>query len=197
MAGCWLGECHYITQGNYYALSVMHLTRKLLEQIGINPKRLRLEWVSASQGSRFAELMTDFPRQLSELGPLGTGEGIDEKGLKIKLEAATKLIPYIKVLERKRLNVHFETEEEYDKYFARDEFNKLFRELITDKLVMSEIMLLLREGPLSSGEISKILDLSQSEVSRHLNSSTRQGLVTFDEEQKRFALAKAKEPAQA
>lgn len=197
MAGCWLGECHYITQGNYYALSVMHLTRKLLEQIGINPRRLRLEWVSASQGSRFAELMTDFPRQLSEFGPLRTGEGIDEKGLKIKLEAATRLIPYIKVLERKRFNVHFETEEEYDKFFSSNEFNKLFRELIADKLVMGEIMLLLRESSQSAKEISEVLGLSLSEVSKQLNGATRQGLVTFDDERQRFAPAKVAEPAKA
>jgi DNA-binding transcriptional ArsR family regulator len=54
-------------------------------------------------------------------------------------------------------------------------------------------MLLLREKPLSTGEISEILDLSPSEVSRHLNSSARQGLVRFDESKKRFAPLQVKE----
>ena len=88
-------------------MSMVHLCKKLLKQIGVNPERLRLEWVSASEGIRFAEVMNDFSRKLKELGPLGKGEGIDENGLKFKLEAAKNLVPYIKLVERERLRVHF------------------------------------------------------------------------------------------
>lgn len=189
VGGCWLGECHYITEGNYDALSMMHLTRKLLAEIGVNPERLRLEWVSASEGVRFAEVVSDFTRKLKGLGPLGAGEGIDEKGLKFKLEAVNKLIPYIKLVERERLRVRFHTEAEYHKYFTSDEFNRLFQELIVDKLAMGQIMSLLRGKPLFPGEISAILGLNPSEVSRRLNSSARQGLVRFDESQRCFAPA--------
>jgi coenzyme F420-reducing hydrogenase delta subunit len=189
IGGCWPGECHYITQGNYDALSNMHLCRKLLEHIGVNPERLRLEWISASEGSRFAEVMNDFSKKLKELGPLGKGEGIDENGLKFKLEAVTKLIPYVKLVERERLRVPFKSEEAYNKFFTSDEVNRLFNELIGDKLAISQIMLLLRERPLSTGEISEILGLNPSEVSRHMNSSSRQGLVRYDETRKCFALA--------
>jgi len=183
IGGCWLGECHYITEGNYDALSITHLCRKLLEHIGVNPERLRLEWVSASEGIRFAKIMTDFTKKLKELGPLGTSEGINENGLKRKLEAVNKLIPYIKLVERERLRVPVKTEEEYHKFFTSDEFNRLFNELIVDKLAISQIMLLLRERPLSAGEISEILGLTPSEVSKHLNVSARQGLVRFDKNQ--------------
>ncbi len=186
IGGCWLGECHYITEGNYDALSIMHLCRKLLEHIGVNPERLRLEWVSASEGIRYAEIITNFTKQLKELGPLGIGEGIDKNGLKLKLEAVQNLVPYIKLVERERLRVRFDTEEEYNEFFTSDEVDRLFHELIADKLAISQIMLLLRERPLSTGEISETLDLSPSEVSRYLNSSARQGLVRFDESQKSF-----------
>ncbi len=189
VGGCWLGECHYITEGNYDALSMMHLCKKLLEQIGVNPERLRLEWVSASEGIRFAEVITDFTRKVKSSGPLGVGEGIDGNELKFKLEAVTKLIPYIKLVERERLRVRLNTEEEYEKFFSSDEVNRLFNELIVDKLAISQIMLLLRERPLSTGEISEILDLNPSEVSRYLKSSTREGLIRYDESQKRFAPA--------
>jgi len=189
IGGCWLGECHYITQGNYHALSVMHLCKKLLEQIGVSPERLRIEWVSASEGIRFAEVVTDFTRQLKELGPLGIDEGRDGNGLKLKLEAARSLVPYLKLVERERLRVHFDTEGEYNQFFTSDEVDRLFRELIADKLAISQIMLLLRERPLSTGEISETLGLSPSQVSRYLNSSAREGLVRFDESQKRFAPA--------
>jgi F420-non-reducing hydrogenase iron-sulfur subunit len=186
VGGCWLGECHYVTEGNYDALSVMHICKKLLELIGVDPERLRLEWVSASQGIRFAEVITDFVKKLKELGPLGIGEGIDAEGLKLKFEAVQSLVPYIKLVERERLRVHFETEDEYDKFFGSEEVDRLFRELIVDKLAISQILLLLRERPLSTGEISEILGLSPSEVSRYLNSSAKEGLVRFDEIQKCF-----------
>jgi NADH-quinone oxidoreductase subunit E len=180
IGGCWLGECHYITEGNYDALSIMHLCRKLLDHIGVNPERLRLEWVSASEGIRFAEIMTDFTKKLKELGPLGKGEGIDEHELKFKLEAVTKLIPYIKLVQSERLRVSDRTEEAYNKFFTSEEFDRLFNELIGDKLAVCQILLLLREKPHSTGEISEILGLSPSEVSRHLNISARRGLVRFD-----------------
>jgi len=189
IGGCWPGECHYPTEGNTYALSMVLLTRKLLEHIGVSPQRLRLEWVSSAEGIRFAEVMNDVARRLQALGPLGEGEGIDKNTLKFKLEAVENLLPYIKLVERERLSVRFETEEEYNEFFASGEVDRIFRELIVDKLAISQMMLLLREKPLSVGEISERLCLDPSEVRRHLHRSVRQGLVMFDESQKGFALA--------
>jgi F420-non-reducing hydrogenase iron-sulfur subunit len=164
----------------------MHICKKLLQHIGVNPERLRLEWVSASQGTRFAAVMNDFANKLEDLGPLGTGEGLDKNALKLRLQAVTNLIPYIKLVERERLRVRFDTEEEYKTFFGSDEVDRLFHELFADKLAMSQILLLLKEKPLSAGEISEILGADPSEVSTHLNNSARQGLVEFDERQKRF-----------
>ena len=73
IGGGWPGGCHYITEGNYDALGNMHLCRKLLKHIGVNPERLRLEWIAASEGSRFAEVMNDFVDTLKSAGPLGRG----------------------------------------------------------------------------------------------------------------------------
>ena len=189
IGGCWLGDCHYLTQGNYQALSMMHLSKKLLKEIGVNPDRLRLEWVSASQGIRFAEVITDFTQQLKELGPIGIDHTMDGNGLRLKLEAARSLVPYIKLVERERLRVHFETEDEYNDFFASDEVNRLFHELIVDKLTIGQITLLLRERPLSPREISEVLGLSPSEVTRYLKILAREGLTRFDDSQKRFVLA--------
>lgn len=189
IGGCWLGECHYITEGNYDALSMMHLTRKVLDQIGVNPERLQLKWVSASEGIRFAEVVTDFTKKLTELGPLGKSEGIDGSGLKLKLEAVKKLLPYLKLVEREKLRVRFGTEEEYDNFFSSAEVDGLIRELITDKLAISQITTLLGRNPLSTREISEILRLDPAETARHLNSSARQGLVGYDECHKRYAIA--------
>ena len=183
IGGCWPGECHYLTEGNYAALSIVHLCRKLLQWIGINPERLRLDWVSASEGNRFAELMNDFAQKTKKLGPLGKGEGeeLDRNGVKFRMETVRSLIPYIKLVERERLRVHFSNEQQYKEFFSSGEFDRLFQELIGDKLEMTQIMALLREKPRSPGEISEVLGLSPSKLSRHLNSSARQGLEKFDE----------------
>ncbi len=189
IGGCWLGECHYVTEGNYDALFNMHFGRKLLELVGINPKRLRLEWIAASEGTRYAEVMNDFGKQLKKMGPLGESEGLDAEILKLNLTAVTKLLPYAKLVERERLRVRFDKQEKYDEYFTSDEFNRLFEELIVDKLAISRIMLLLRDNPLSARDISETLGIKASEVSRYLSNSSRLGLVCFDDAKKRFALA--------
>jgi len=160
-----------------------------MEHIGLNPERLRIEFMSAGEGILFTEVVDDFTRKVRELGPLGISEGIDEEELKLKLEAVKNIVPYAKLVERERLRVHLDTEDEYKEYFNSDEVNRLFHELIVDKLTISQILLLLRERPLSTGEISEVLSLSPSEVSRYLNSSAREGLVRFDESQKRFVPA--------
>lgn len=183
IGGCWPGECHYVTEGNYGALGNMYLGKKLLERIGIDPERLRLEWIAASEGMRFGEVMNDFSNKLKELGPLGKDE------FKVKLEAVNKLVPYLKLVERERLRVPVKSEAAYKEFYTSDEANRLFDELIADKLAISQILTLLEGKPLSTGEISESLGLNPSEVSRHMNSSSRQGLVRYDTERKRYALA--------
>ena len=168
---------------------MMHLGKKLLESAGLNPDRLRLEWVSASQGIRYSEVVTDFTEKLRELGPIGSGEGMDESTLKLKLEAITKLLPYVKLVEREKLRVRFENKAEYEEYFASDQMKSLFNELIADKLAVSQIMALLQAKALSTGEIADSLGMSSTDVSKHLKSSSRQRLIRFDENQKRYALA--------
>jgi F420-non-reducing hydrogenase iron-sulfur subunit len=189
VGGCYLGECHYVTEGNYDALSNSYITKKLLEHVGVNPNRLRIEWMSASEGTRFAEVMNDFTAQLKEIGALGKAEGIDKNALSLKLEAINKLIPYIKLVERERLRLPVKSEEAYDEFFNSEEVNNLFNELIIDKLTVSQIMLLLQERPFSTREISEFLELNPSEVSKHMNSSSRQGLVRYDSNSKSYALA--------
>ena len=174
VGGCWLGECHYVTEGNYDAVSMMHLGKKLLEYAGLNPERLRLEGISASQGLRYAEVVTDFTAKLKELGPLGAGEGLDQNALKLKLEAIGKLLPYIKLVEREKIRVRFETRAEYEKFFASDELNSLFNELIVDKLASSHR---LQQQSLYTGDIADSPGTSAPEISSrsHPGSGRRGG----------------------
>lgn len=61
-------DCHYIS-GNYKALKRYLILKKLLEQMGIDPRRLRLEWVSASEGQKYAKVITEFTEEIKKIGP--------------------------------------------------------------------------------------------------------------------------------
>ena len=188
IGGCWPGECHYLTQGNYGALSTLHIARKLLAMIGLSPDRLRLDYISASEGSRYAEVMNDFSTKVKALGPLGKGEGIDETVLRRKLEVVYNLVPYIKLVERERLRVPVRSVEAYNAFFDSDEFDKIFQDLVADKVELSLIMAILREKPCSAGEISEIIGVTPGEAANQLNRSARQGFIEFDESQMRFCV---------
>jgi len=69
IAGCHPGDCHYIA-GNYKTARRISLLKKMLGQLGIEQHRVRLEWISASEGARFAEVVTDFTETIKGLGPI-------------------------------------------------------------------------------------------------------------------------------
>lgn len=189
IGGCHLCDCHYVTNGNFNAFSMVQVFRKILKHIGIYPERLRIEWVSAGEGIRFANFMNEYSTELTKLGPIGKAEGIDEKTLAFKLEAVKKLIPYIKLVLTQRLHVSERTEEAYHKFFNSDEFERLFEELIVDKLAITQITSLLSQKSLSTSEIADSLGLTPSEVARHMNGSSKQGLVKYDVSNKCYALS--------
>jgi len=68
ICGCHPGDCHY-HEGNYKCLRRFKLLQKYLQQMGINKDRLRLEWISASEGKQFAQLADEMSAKISELGP--------------------------------------------------------------------------------------------------------------------------------
>ena len=180
IGGCKLDECNYVTHGNYDAFAITHLGKKILEHIGLNPKRLRTEFMSGADGNLLAEYSDDFSRQLKKLGPLGRSEGLDANLVRVKLEAARKLVPYIRLVEREKLRVPVKSKQAYTEFFESDEINALFDELFSEKLAISQILLLLGEKPLSTKDISARLGLNPSAVSRYMIDSSRHGMVRYD-----------------
>jgi len=69
IGGCHPGDCHYM-EGNHKAKRRIELLKKMLPAFGISPERLRLEWISASEGARFAQVVTEFTDTIKKLGPL-------------------------------------------------------------------------------------------------------------------------------
>ncbi len=73
IGGCHPGDCHYVS-GNYRTRKRVIMMKKLLQEMGINPARLRLEWVSATEGKKFATVIEEFVNEIKELGPSPEGE---------------------------------------------------------------------------------------------------------------------------
>ncbi|MBU4492623.1 MAG: hydrogenase iron-sulfur subunit [Euryarchaeota archaeon] len=68
VTGCHIGECHYVF-GNEKCQKRVEMTSKLLETLGIDPRRLRLEWISAAECAKFADVVTGFVEDLKKLEP--------------------------------------------------------------------------------------------------------------------------------
>lgn len=68
VSGCHPGDCHYVS-GNYRARRRLSVVAKTLESLGLEPDRFRFEWISASEGAKFAEVVTEFTEKVKQMGP--------------------------------------------------------------------------------------------------------------------------------
>jgi ferredoxin len=153
IGGCRLNECNYITHGNFHALNMVVLCKKIMEHIGLNPERLRIEFMTSGEGILFAEVMNDFSRQVEQLGPLGKREGLDPGELKSKLDDIRRLVPYIKLEKRDKLALRFDNLEEYNALYSADEIDKLFSEVVSyyiDPDKCQACMICLRKCPVEA-----------------------------------------------
>jgi len=69
VAGCHPGDCHY-AEGNFYARRRFALMKNLMEYVGIEPERVQMAWVSASEGARWAKMIHDVTGEIKQLGPM-------------------------------------------------------------------------------------------------------------------------------
>jgi F420-non-reducing hydrogenase iron-sulfur subunit len=68
VSGCHPGDCHYM-KGNFFARRRLYLVQKLLNFVGLEKDRFRMSWVSAAEGTKFAQVVDDFVRDIKTLGP--------------------------------------------------------------------------------------------------------------------------------
>jgi len=156
------------------------MTREMLRYIGVNPKRLALEWISAAEGNRFAQLMRDFDANVKELGSFGSSEGINRKVLDRKLDAA------IKAAEGKKLRwvvgkyLEFTTEgNKYNEVFTRHEMNRTLRGIIKEEVDSYEIRSLLSDKPASVKDLASELEVEPPLVMRYITAMRKKGEVAL------------------
>ncbi len=180
VGGCHLNDCHYNPEGNYDALIVSALGKCLLRQAGVAPERLRLEWVSAGEGIRFAEIMNRFGDEVKRLGPLGGGEGQDPAKVRFKLASAERVVPYIKLVERERLRVPVRSEAAYQRFLSDGEVRRMFDRAISDKVMVQRLVSLLAGGGLTAADIAGQMETTPSAAARYVAVAVRQGVVRYD-----------------
>ncbi|RLI38640.1 methyl-viologen-reducing hydrogenase subunit delta [Candidatus Bathyarchaeota archaeon] len=177
--GCHPGECHYIL-GNYYAEGRMKTLQRFLEIIGVKPERLLLDWVSASEGERFANLVSDFTKKIVKIGTLSTDISKDEfqKRLLAAKEAFSQHRTRWLINRERELLVEGNV---FGERVDQDDFNKIKFESVVKDYEKNRILFAIRDKALSVTEIAQTSTLTPQEVLRHLIIMEQNGLVTVSE----------------
>ncbi len=167
ITGCHLADCHYL-EGNYEAVTKFDMVKYLLSKINFE-KRVRLEWVSASEGNRFAEVITDFTNQIKELGQSQFGRKNQDKELLQKLEALEMAAGSYRIralVGRERKII--EQENVYGEKFSKQRFSEIFEEALDNEYLRHRILLSLEKSPKSVKSLAIELDANSKEILSHI-----------------------------
>ena len=173
--GCHPGDCHYLS-GNLQAERKMTFLRKLLASEGIGEGRLILDWVSAGEGQRFAELVGSFTEQIRTLGPLSLTEEREGtlKAIQTSLEGEK-----IRWMAGKAAEL-MEKENVYGERSDPERVKEVLETTVRDELRKNRILRILDAGPLTAKEISGRLGIPLKETLPHLVALVGEGRIGFD-----------------
>ncbi|NVM18336.1 MAG: hydrogenase iron-sulfur subunit [Candidatus Lokiarchaeota archaeon] len=176
--GCHPGDCHYL-EGNYEAEKKFIMVQKFLKIVDFD-KRVRLDWVSASEGARFAKVVTEFVESIRKQGPSPlSGENIDQE-LFNNLKAMENSVSSdrIRALVGRQRKIT-EAENMYGEKVPIDEFNAIFDEAIHDEFVRQRILLSLSTKVLSVKDLATELKLDPSEILENMLILKSRGVIDY------------------
>ncbi len=180
VGGCHLGDCHYI-EGNYYTFCRMELAKKLLERTGLNPNRLRLEWVSAAEGARFAKIMDEMAKEVKDLGPSPvSGESPNLEILEQLLIARNVASDFRLRLLAGKTYILAEKGNVYKKKIERERLRKLTDDIVNEEMLRHNILRVLMKKPFSVKEMAKKIKISPKEVLEQVVVLKERGLVGLE-----------------
>jgi len=169
VGSCLPGECHY-TSGNFQAQGRIRLVRMILARAGLDPERLRMKMMSSAEGPKFVEFVTQFVQDVKEIGLLGAKEGISRDVLHLKLTAVAG----------KRFEFT-ETGNLYGEVFTDHEIGRVFEEVVADECDLQEMLLRLKEQPLTARDLAAEMQAAPRVVVRRLADLLRLHLVEISE----------------
>jgi len=177
--GCHPGDCHYL-EGNYEAEKKYDMTEGLLKFVGLD-NRIRLEWVSASEGVRFGEVVKDFTDTIRDLGPSPlSGDQVDQNLLDklIALEKAASSNRLRALVGRQRKIT--EDENAYGVKLPEERFDEILDQAMKEEYERNRVLVALEKDSKSVKDIAIELDLDSSVVLEHVLTLKTRSLVDFE-----------------
>jgi F420-non-reducing hydrogenase iron-sulfur subunit len=181
VVGCYFGDCHYIS-GNYQAQAKIDITRKLLEYIGVNKKRLVFRQCSSGEASVFVELVSEFDAKIKELGPIGDGgDSLKAPEIFEKLKIAEEVLSGEKIrwVIGKR-TPFLESGNIYGEIFTKHEFNRAIDMIIVEETEVQEIIARLKKGARSVKDLAKDLAIPSERVFRYVTALVRKEMIQLE-----------------
>ena len=181
VTGCHIGDCHYIS-GNLHTKRKYALLQKLLAKTGFEPQRIRLEWNSAAEGQRFANLVKEFTEQVRAVGPtpLRAPKPDAAKLLNIRAAKAAADGFRLRALVGKEEKL-VTTGNVYGDRVTQDEFTKAMDEAVETELQIHRIHIILQDGPRSVKDIAKQLGMQPRTVLSYMVALRQRGWVDVKE----------------
>jgi F420-non-reducing hydrogenase iron-sulfur subunit len=178
--GCHPGDCHYV-EGNLYEERKIKMLKMLIALTGLEPERLKLEWVSASEGQRFAQVVTEFTEQIKKLGrsPL-SGEKPNQKifeNLQAAKNAASDFRLRVLVGRERELT---EKGNVYEEKVSQEEFDSLLGEVVEAEFIRHKIHLLTKTKPLSVKALAEAVEMKPGAVLRQIVEMRRRNMIALD-----------------
>ncbi len=162
--------------------------KQALEDIGIDPERMELQWASAAEGPRFVELITNCVNSIKEKGPLGTAAHEAGDDVNRRLEAAVKAASASKVRTSfGTLAKKFHKEGDYSPETIREAIAAKVTPAFRKERIAQEIRILLEKGPMSMTKLSKAVGSKKAELEKIIAPLIKKGILK--EEKKGLALA--------
>jgi len=178
--GCHPGDCHY-SEGNLYEERKIKMVKKLLALTGLKPERLKLEWVSASEGQRFARLVTEFTEQIKNLGPSPiSGKTPDQtilEDLQAAKDAASDFRLRVLVGRERELT---EKNNVYQEKVAQEDFDSLLDEVVEAEFVRHKIHRLTRVQPLPVKTLAEVTHMKPAVVLKQIVDMRRKNMIALD-----------------
>ena len=180
VVGCHFGDCRYIT-GNVQGKIKMGLTTRVLDYVGLNPRRVSFDQCSSAEGERFVRLITEFDNGIRALGPLGSRDRLPMPELREKLLVAKAALGKEKLRWVVGKFTEFTTTgNKYGERFTEHEMWRTLDTIVMDEIATHQIIHELKQGPGVVRKLADRLKLPAPHVLRYVLALQRRGVVELD-----------------
>ena len=185
VVGCKLGECQYF-DGNYQARLKVEATKMMLKRAGMDPKRLRMEFMSAAEGAKFADTVRNFSKEVSSLGPTPVLDQARSNQLKDSINGLSEAMSRMRLraLVGKWRTV-VETGNVYGEKVDEKKWQEIIEKSIDEELTRSWMLLLLKEKPRSCLELAEKIGIDPAKALRGLTFLRQKNLIDVQKVEER------------